>query len=163
MNFQIRPLRSDEMDELIELSLLAWEPVFRSFRQVLGTAIYTHIYPDWRKSQAEVVESGCRDVEKNTTWVADVNGRMAGYVIVQLNEAESTGEIYLLAVHPDFQNRGIGAQLNLFALDKMRESGMKLAVVSTGGDPGHAPARRAYEKAGFRPLPIVRYYKDLNE
>lgn len=38
---------------------------------------------------------------------------------------------------------------------------MKLAIVGTGGDPGHAPARRSYEKAGYIGLPIVRYYKDL--
>jgi hypothetical protein len=43
----------------------------------------------------------------------------------------------------------------------MREAGMKLAVVGTGGDPGHAPARRSYEKAGYTGLPLVRYYKDL--
>lgn len=28
-------------------------------------------------------------------------------------------------------------------------------------DPGHAPARRAYEKAGFMALPLVRYYRAL--
>jgi hypothetical protein len=31
----------------------------------------------------------------------------------------------------------------------MKEAGMQVATVSTGGDPSHAPARRAYEKAGF--------------
>jgi GNAT superfamily N-acetyltransferase len=67
----------------------------------------------------------------------------------------------LLAVHPDYQNEGIGTELNNFALGKMRAAGMKLAVVGTGGDPGHAPARRSYEKAGYTGLPLVRYYKDL--
>jgi hypothetical protein len=43
----------------------------------------------------------------------------------------------------------------------MKENGMKLAVVGTGGDPGHAPARRAYEKAGYTAMPAVRYYKEL--
>lgn len=26
---------------------------------------------------------------------------------------------------------------------------IRVATVASGGDPGHAPARRAYEKAGF--------------
>ena len=39
--------------------------------------------------------------------------------------------------------------------------GMKLAGVSTGGDPGHAPARRAYEKAGYTAFPNVWYYQPL--
>jgi hypothetical protein len=38
---------------------------------------------------------------------------------------------------------------------------MRLAVVGTGGDSGHAPARRTYEKAGYTGLPLVRYYKHL--
>jgi GNAT superfamily N-acetyltransferase len=66
-------------------------------------------------------------------------------------------------VHPEYQNRGIGTALNKFVLEKMKESGMKLAVVATGGDPGHAPARRAYEKAGYRAFPGVRYYQDFAE
>src|SRR5437868_4101576 len=79
----------------------------------------------------------------------------------QGNAQDSTGEVELLAVHPDYQNHGIGTELNQFALEKMKESGMKLALVATGGDPGHAPARRTYEKAGYTALPGVRYYQDL--
>jgi ribosomal protein S18 acetylase RimI-like enzyme len=67
----------------------------------------------------------------------------------------------LLAVHPDHQNLGIGTELNTLALEKMREGGMKMAKVETGGDPSHAPARRSYEKAGYRALPLVRYFLDL--
>lgn len=36
-----------------------------------------------------------------------------------------------------------------FALDRMKAAGMRVATVSTGGDPSHAPARQAYRKAGF--------------
>lgn len=34
-------------------------------------------------------------------------------------------------------------------------------MVATGGDPGHAPARRTYERLGFAPPPLVQYYKKL--
>jgi hypothetical protein len=43
----------------------------------------------------------------------------------------------------------------------MRESGMRVAMIGTGGDPGHAPARRAYDKAGYTALPSVQYFKAL--
>lgn len=162
-NFQIRPFRDDDIDDIVELSLLAWEPVFQSFEQVLGTAIYRHIYPDWQTSQRNVVTEFCQNQEKNTTWVADVEGRVVGFVTYELNVQDKTGEVMLLAVHPDHQDQGIGTDLNHFALSKLKEAGMKLAVVGTGGDPGHAPARRSYEKAGYTALPIVRYYKDLAE
>ena len=40
--------------------------------------------------------------------------------------------------------------------------GAKYDKVTTGGDDGHAHARRAYEKVGFEAyLPSVVYYKNL--
>jgi ribosomal protein S18 acetylase RimI-like enzyme len=161
MNIQIRPFKNSDIHDVVHLSLLAWEPVFTSWEQILGPNLYPiAIYPDWRKSQKEVVEKVCND-EKITTWVAEVDGKVVGFVAYELNVNSKTGEVQLLAVHPEYQNHGIGTELNLFALQKLRESGMKLAVVGTGGDEGHAPARRSYEKAGYTALPLVRYYKDL--
>lgn len=36
-----------------------------------------------------------------------------------------------------------------FAIARMKAAGMRVATVATGADASHAPARRAYEKAGF--------------
>ena len=47
------------------------------------------------------------------------------------------------------------------SVEHIRSSGCVFAVIGTGGDPGHAAARRTYEKAGFTALPTVRYYKSL--
>jgi GNAT superfamily N-acetyltransferase len=161
MDLQIRPGQNEDIEELVRLSLLAWEPVFDSFRQVLGPIIFLLIYPDWQRIQRETVETFCAAREDRALVVAEVDGRVAGFLVYELRPKDKVGEIQLLAVHPDFQNQGIGTELNLVALAKMKESGMKLAEVGTGGDPGHAPARRSYEKAGFTALPLVRYYKDL--
>ncbi len=160
MDISIRPMTPDDMEDVVRLSLAAWAPVFHSFEQVLGSKIYFHIYPEWRRQQREVVEKICKD-EKTLVWVAEVDERVTGFIAYTLNNEEKTGEVELLAVHPDYQNRGIGTALNNFVLGKMKESGMELAVVATGGDPGHAPARRSYEKAGYTALPLVRYYQDL--
>lgn len=43
----------------------------------------------------------------------------------------------------------------------MKARGATLTVVGAGGEEGHAPARRSYEKAGYTGLPLVRYYKAL--
>jgi len=161
MNLQIRPLNNSDIDDIVELSLLAWEPVFTAWEQILGPKLYPiAIYPDWRKSQKDVVEKGCSN--KNfTTWVAEQGGKVIGFVAYELNDNNKIGEVQLLAVHPEYQNHGIGTELNNFALEKLKEAGMKLAVVGTGGDEGHAPARKSYEKAGYTALPLVRYYKDI--
>ena len=37
-----------------------------------------------------------------------------------------------------------------FQFIDMKEKGMKAVTVSTGADEEHAPARRAYERAGFK-------------
>jgi ribosomal protein S18 acetylase RimI-like enzyme len=93
--------------------------------------------------------------------VAELDGRAVGFLAYELNFQDGVGDVAMLAVHPDHQNRGVGTALNNAALAKMLEAGMKMARVETGGDPSHAPARRCYEKAGYTALPIVRYHKDL--
>jgi GNAT superfamily N-acetyltransferase len=69
--------------------------------------------------------------------------------------------VFLVTVHPLFQNKGIGTELNKAALIKMKDEGLVFAEVGTGGDEGHAPARKTYEKVGYIPLPLVRYYRKL--
>lgn len=103
----------------------------------------------------------CRDRDKHIVWVAEVGGTPVGFIACDLNLQDRTAEVQLIAVHPDSQNRGVGTSLNTFALEMMKESGIRLVHVNTGGDPSHAPARRAYEKAGYVPMPLVRYFKDL--
>jgi GNAT superfamily N-acetyltransferase len=83
-------------------------------------------------------------------------------VAIKIYDPErSMGEINMLAVDPDHQGGGIGTALTEFALDMLKEVGMKVAMVETGGDPGHAAARRTYEKAGYVLLPIARYFENL--
>lgn len=161
MNVHIRRLREGEGEAVVRLSLAAWAPVFHSFEQVLGTEIFTRQYPDWQTGQRGVVEGTCAEQGTTTVWVAEVGGTIAGFIAIELNDEDRIGEVQLLAVDPAFQNHGVGTALNEFAVRTMKQAGMRLAVAGTGGDPGHALARRSYEKAGYTPLPLVRYYKDL--
>lgn len=158
MQAPIRRASSDDLDALARLAVAAWAPVFASFRQALPSAVYTVVYPDWERQQRETVRQACGEA---TVWVAEVGGEIAGFIAYTLNRTTETGTVELLAVHPDHQNRGIGTALNRFALDRMKEAGMKVASLSTGGDPGHAPARTCYEKAGYTAFPIVWYYQAL--
>lgn len=159
----IRPLAEPDIAAVVDLSLRAWAPVFDSFRSVLGEEIFLHLYPEWSAMQAAAVERVCRD-EAMPTWVADHQGRAVGFVAIVHDRQEdepNSSEIEMIAVDPEHQRRGVAADLIAFAVDRMREHGSELAVIGTGGDPGHAPARAAYEQAGFTPLPLVRYYKLL--
>lgn len=86
---------------------------------------------------------------------------VVGFIAVTLDPEESMGEIYMVAVDPDFQGNGIGSALINVALGWIKQAGMSVVVVETGGDPGHAPARHTYEKLGFRLWPVARYFKRL--
>ena len=158
----IREFREDDIGEIIELSLRAWEPVFASVRQVLGEDIFLRLHPSWKEDQAAAVRSACTNEERDV-FVAVTDGRLVGFVAVALNGFhQGMGVIDIIAVDPDYQRRGISSRLTQFATEHMRSRGMDIAVVETGGDPGHHPARAAYEAAGFTLLPIARYFRLLD-
>ncbi len=94
-------------------------------------------------------------------WVASEESRTAGFVALKLHPEDQMGEIYMIAVDPEFQRRGIATSLTSHSDEWFKNAGMSIVMVETGGDPGHAPARRAYEAAGFRVLPVARYFKSL--
>ena len=158
---QIEPYDPRHLDAVIRLSLRAWTPVFDSIQKAMNADVYRAFYPDnWRVSQQKAVEDVCAAKDTNV-WVAIDTGSTVGFVAVKLDSESSMGEIYMVAVDPDFQGHGIGSALIEFALDWMKDAGMSVAMVETVGDPGHAPARRTYEKVGFGLLPIARYFKKL--
>jgi ribosomal protein S18 acetylase RimI-like enzyme len=86
-----------------------------------------------------------------------VDSGVAGYVNITFNTESLVGEIYMIAVDPPHQRRGLATLLTQHALAEMRAHEMTLAIVSTGGDPGHAPARATYERNGFVAFPQVLY------
>ena len=158
---EVREFREGDLDTVVEFSLRAWAPVFASLRHVLGDDIFLRLHPDWRASQAEAVRSSCTNDEREV-FVAVTNGRPIGFVAIALNAFhERMGAIDIIGVDPDYQRRGISKRLTEIATEHMRSRGMDIAVVETGGDPGHAPARAAYESAGFTLLPIGRYFRLL--
>jgi GNAT superfamily N-acetyltransferase len=154
----LRPLT--DADAVVAFSLDAWAPVFASFGRVMGPRVYGLVYPGWRTAQAAAVAEVCRSLD---AWVADVDGTPVGFVTVRWIEEDATpvGEVEMIAVAPDHQWAGIASRLVDRAVAEIAARGVPLAVIGTGGDDGHAPARAAYERHGFTGLPLVRYYRAL--
>jgi ribosomal protein S18 acetylase RimI-like enzyme len=160
MPVTLRSLTDADVDAVVAFSLDAWAPVFASFAQVVGPRVFGLVHPDWRTAQAAAVAQVCRSLD---AWVADVDGTPVGFVAVRWTQEDATpvGEVEMIAVAPGHQRAGIASRLLDRAVAEIAGRGVPLAVIGTGGDDGHAPARALYERHGFTGLPLVRYYRAL--
>lgn len=160
VTFSLRPLADPDVADLVELSLVAWEPVYASMRDALGGEVFDGLYPDWRATQGEAVRDACTNPEVQVV-VAEVGGAPVGFAAFVADTASGLGVVDMVAVHPSHQRDGIGTALTGHAFDALRTAGMRVAMVETGGDPGHAPARRTYARAGATAYPVARFFKAL--
>ena len=149
LNLRIRPALADDLPRLEEIRQAAFAPIFASFRAMLGEEIYNLAQAGEDEAQGRLLASLLVPGSGWEVYAAELNDAVAGFVAITLNRKTQSGEIGLNAVHPEHAGRGIGTRMYDFAIARMQEAGMRVATVSTGGDPSHAPARRAYEKAGF--------------
>ncbi|MEO1080657.1 MAG: GNAT family N-acetyltransferase [Pseudomonadota bacterium] len=158
---QIDPYKPEDLEDILAVTLRSWAPVFQLMREDIPDYVYNAFYPQgWRARQTADVKATCLDRETEL-WVARTDDRVSGYLGLRVHVEDAIGEVYIIAVDPAFQRQGIGGDLLTFALDWMRERNLKIALVETGDDRGHAAARARYEKAGFERYPVARYFKRL--
>lgn len=146
---KIEPARPDQLARFEEIRRAAFAPVFASFRAILGEEIYQAAQAREDEGQAELLASLMTADSAWEVHAVEHEHRVVGFVSLKLDHQTAVGEIGLNAVHPDHAGQGIGTAMYAFATTRMKEAGMRVATVATGGDPSHAPARRAYRKAGF--------------
>jgi mycothiol synthase len=90
-------------------------------------------------------------------------GRLAGFCWTKVHEAHSAhggepalGEIYVVAIDPDFAGHGLGRQLTLAGLDYLSSRGITEAMLYV--DATNAPAVKLYVELGFTVNHIDRAY-----
>ena len=114
------------------------------------------------KKKGKSIPFQCQSGSKEKiTLVAEFEECIARFISLNLKLESKQGHVTYLAIAPRFQGNGIGTALNEEALKVMKDRGIKLAIAKTGNDPSHSPARNSYEKAGYRVLPLVRYFRKL--
>ena len=142
--------------------------MFPQLKAAVPGFVYGAFYPEeWQKRQLSDLGQ-ILDNEPHTVDVAmlqDQNGsetpQLAGWVCTRIHPEDSMGEVYILAVDPQFQRRGIRPRPHEPQPPSRPAAGMTMMMVETGGDPGHAPARHTYEAAGYQRWPVARYFKNL--
>ncbi|MEX2206487.1 MAG: GNAT family N-acetyltransferase [Myxococcota bacterium] len=157
-----RAAAAGDLPRLEEIRAAAFAPVFASFRSILGEVIYDLAQRREDEAQGELLVSLLAPDSRWEVYTAELAGEIVGFVSVKLSASTFIGEIGLNAVHPSRAGKGLGTVMYDFAIGRMQDAGMRVAVVATGGDPSHLPARRAYEKAGFAVhIPSAWYCREL--
>jgi len=154
---QIVPFQEEDLAECIRIALTVWEGIHAAYTDALGEEIHDFISSDWRERLAENIAEQQRT---RRSFVAKYDGKVVGFCACRLEG--QLGVVGYNGVDPEFRGNGIASLMYERLFEEMKAMGAIYARVMTGGDPGHAPARKAYEKAGFeKHLDSVTYYKKL--
>jgi GNAT superfamily N-acetyltransferase len=109
-NLHSRPFEAADLDHLQRIRELAFAPVFRSFRDIVGEPIAQTAFARADAEQAALLAEMC-DRHPTRLHIAMLDGTIAGFVSFSLDPKTRIGEIGLNAVHPDHAGRGVGTSL----------------------------------------------------
>lgn len=88
--------------------------------------------------------------------IAWLDGKPVGFVIGDRRSADGTGWVASIGVHPEYRRRGIGRRLLAACEEALGTPTIRLVLRAS-----NEPARRLYEKAGYREVGTWRrYYAD---
>jgi len=157
----IRPACIEDAQRCAEIAILAWRPIFASWREVLGPHLFDAAYGDWEDDKRrQVAEHVAKYPQLGI--VTEVGGTVVGFLTYHCWPGKPVAEIGNNAVDPAYQGQGIGTRQVQHALSLFKQRGIESATVMTGLDNGHTPARCMYLNAGFGPsLPTIRYFAEL--
>jgi GNAT superfamily N-acetyltransferase len=154
---KVRPYVDGDWKAVLDLCLRAFAPACESLGRLAGADL------DWRRSIRRYLRSLTRPGQGGWLVVAELRGSVVGVVHYQVDRETQSGSIGVSAVHPARQGKGTGSLMYRHVLDLMSAQGVKYATADTGADSSHAPARRAYERAGFVAVPTIHYFMELRD
>lgn len=158
----VRPARKADWETMIAIADRAFLPIRRTTRAALGDLISDVLYPagDERSKGLEVRRF--LETTPENALVCESGGKIVGFLTYRIDGA--VGTISNNGADPENHVPGTGSAMYRAVMEIFRAKGCKVAKVMTGLDDVFAPARRAYQKAGFREhLEHVTYYCDLTE
>ena len=108
----------------------------------------------WHPEQGALTSERMRRQMSEPWFVADGlrihrrDGRLAGFCWTKIHEEpERLGEIYVIALDPDYAGQGLGGPLTRSGLAWLAAAGVDTAMLYVEAD--NAPARTIYERLGF--------------
>ena len=156
----MREYRPEDLEKVMEIANIAWRPIRQMSREALGDTIADILNP-----LGDAVSKGLQvkdqiDSGNYGIAVCEHEGELVGFITYAINGI--WGEICNNGALTSTGLKGIGQTMYKYAMEEFRKAGVKVVKVTTGLDWAHAPARRAYERAGFKKhLDSTTYYMEL--
>lgn len=142
--FSIHDYRPDDLEAIKRLTLDSFAGV--TLEQNIETALGVLHDHDWRWRKARHIDE---DVAANPAgiFVAEAQGRIAGYITTRIDHETGKGRIPNLAVNAEFRNQGLGHRLIDYALDYFRREGLAYAMIETMAQ--NEAGQHLYPACGF--------------
>lgn len=154
---KIRPVCESDRDRVADIGIRAWKPIYDGYQKQLGDELFGVFYENPAERKLRNILHEMQDLP---FFVGELDGKVVAFASCSIEG--KVGEIMGNAVDPEFAGCGYGGEMQRYVLSYMKEQGCTHAVVETGLDEAHAPARHAYEKNGFeKKLPSVKYFRKL--
>lgn len=90
--------------------------------------------------------------------ILELDGQLAGFCWTKVHAEHSPplGEIFAIAVAPEFSGRGLGAPLTHAGLDFLAQAGLRTGMLYVEAD--NSPAQKIYANLGFELHQVNRVY-----
>lgn len=158
----IRPYVERDLPRLIEVTIDTFGPFYEAnFRPLVGETVFAHQHGAWREDYRAQVPTLHDPPAHKYVAVAEDEGDLLGYVAWNIEPGRRHGEVEILAVKQQHRRTGTGRMLCEHAFSDMRDRAVEVAVIGTGGDAFHAPARALYSSLGCIELPVAVFFKQL--
>jgi len=157
----IRRYQDEDLSIIADIGKRAWINIYKMYEGAYGSELFSLLIPDQDVAKEEQIKE---HVLNHPDWIyiCEENGKIVGFVTFSIERGRKIGQIGNNAVDPECGLKGIGQQMYAEVFRRFKDEGMLYAQVTTGLDDTHAPARRAYERAGFNiKKEDVTYFKRL--
>jgi len=122
----------------------------------------------WHPEQGDLTEEQFRQSMSKPWFDADglrllrIEGRLAGFCWTKIHSDSEPplGEIYVIAIDPDFHGRGLGPPMTLAGLQWLADQGQHTGMLYVESDNNAANA--VYKKLGFSHHHTDRAYRMVN-
>jgi ribosomal protein S18 acetylase RimI-like enzyme len=143
----LRAYRPEDLEPIKRLTVESFGGV--TIEENVEAALGTLNGHDWRWRKARHIDD---DVAANPTgiFVAEHDGKLAGYITTRIDREAGKGRIPNLAVVAEFRGQGLGRRLIEHALDYFRAEGLEYAVIETMAQ--NAVGQHLYPACGFQEI-----------